>query len=55
LKYKRSNELRTFFESRYQNQSKQVKECQKKSEILQETIAAKDNEIMELRNKVLQL
>lgn len=41
LKYKRSNDLREFFETCYQSQNRQVKEHLKKIGVLEETISAK--------------
>ena len=45
LKYKRSNELREFFESKYHKQERQVK-------VMHEEMVEKDEEISELTGTV---
>ena len=55
LKYKRSNELRQFFESRYQAQGEQIKTLENESVDLRENINMREDKIEELSEKIDQL
>lgn len=55
LKYKRSNELRTFFENCYQTQNSNVKDHQKRIDGLEQEVAAKESRINELTDEVNRL
>lgn len=55
LKYKRSNELRTFFENCYQTQNRNVKEHLKRIDCLEQEVAAKEARINELTDEVNRL
>ena len=52
LKYKRSNELRQFFESRYQAQGEQIKNLENETTDLKETINDYEDKIEELNGKI---
>ena len=55
LKYKRSNELRQFFESRYQAQGEQIKTLKNETSDLKENINLREDKIEELSGKIGQL
>lgn len=55
LKYKRSNELRTFFEKCYQTQNQNVKELHKRIDVLEHDVATKESTIAELTDEVSRL
>ena len=55
LKYKRSNELRQFFETRYQAQCEQLKNLSEDNEGMREQLEEKDEKLEELLGKISEL
>lgn len=55
LKYKRSNELRNFFETCYQSQNKQVKEQMKRISHLEDLVQSREQKVDELKDEVNKL